>query len=125
MGLNNFNVTGTIGNEPPNGRLELNSAALFKFTKNDVTHPAIMIPKVSVSNGLTWSLDGTEFYYIDTPSEEIVKYNYYSETGCIENRTVVFSTKNKGMGFPDGNQEFPPISNFCTFFLYSNRHDYR
>lgn len=105
---NDFNVTGTIGNEPPNGRLELNSAALFKFSKNNVTHPTVMIPNVSVSNGLTWSLDATEFYYIDTPSEEIVKYNYYSETGCIDNRTVVFSTKNKGMGFPDG-KVAPPV----------------
>ncbi|KAL1497757.1 hypothetical protein ABEB36_008660 [Hypothenemus hampei] len=93
---------GTIGHEPANGPLELNAAALFKFTKDNITNPNIMIDNVSVSNGLTWSLDGTEFFYIDTPCEEIVKYDYYAETGNIANRKVVFSTNEQHMGYPDG-----------------------
>ncbi|KAH1017539.1 hypothetical protein HUJ05_008163 [Dendroctonus ponderosae] len=93
---------GTIGDEPSRGKLDLNAAALFKFTKGNVTNPTVMIPKVSVSNGIAWNQDGTELYYIDTPSEEIVKYDYYSESGNIANKTVVFSTKGKGLGYPDG-----------------------
>ncbi|XP_066145537.1 uncharacterized protein [Euwallacea fornicatus] len=93
---------GTIGDEPPNGRLELHAAALFQFTKENIAKPEILVERVSISNGLTWSIDGTKFYYIDSPTQEIVKYDYDAETGNIANRTVIFSTKDKQMGFPDG-----------------------
>ncbi|CAG9761067.1 unnamed protein product [Ceutorhynchus assimilis] len=93
---------GTMGHEPSNGSLELNAGALFKFSKDNVKTPTVVIPKISISNGLTWSLDGTLFYYIDTPSEEVVQYDYYAENGSIANKKVVFSTKEKKMGYPDG-----------------------
>lgn len=115
-------ISGTIGDEPSRGKLKLNAAALFKFTKDNVTNPTVMIPNVSVSNGIAWNHDGTEFYYIDTPSEEIVKYDYYSESGNIANKTVVFSTKGKGLGYPDGKSQ-------TIYFYYIktlvNRYDHR
>lgn len=95
---------GTMGYEEPklNGKWEKNAGALFKFSKENSTSPAVMIRGVSIANGLAWNHDGTNFYYIDTPSEEIAQYDYYAETGNIANRKVVFSTKGKGLGFPDG-----------------------
>lgn len=93
---------GTQGYEQPNGKLDLNTGALFKFSKEDFKKPAVTIPRISISNGLVWNHDGTKFYYIDTPTEEIAVYDYYAETGNIANRKVAFSTKGKGLGYPDG-----------------------
>lgn len=93
---------GTMGYEEPKGKWNKNEGALFKFTKENITFPTVMIPRVSIANGLAWNHDGTKFYYIDTVTEEIAQYDYYAETGNIANRKVVFTTKGKGLGYPDG-----------------------
>lgn len=38
---------------------------------------------VTVSNGLTWSLDGSTLYYIDTPTRRIAVYSYDVKDGSI------------------------------------------
>lgn len=56
---------------------------------------------IKVSNGLGWNLDNTIMYYIDSPTRQVVAYDYEHETGTITNpRTVV--TIPEGEGFPDG-----------------------
>jgi sugar lactone lactonase YvrE len=59
------------------------------------------IENVTISNGLAWSLDHKTLYYIDTPTFEVVAYNYEKETGVISNRQVVLNIS-KEDGFPDG-----------------------
>ncbi|HLL60664.1 MAG TPA: SMP-30/gluconolactonase/LRE family protein [Candidatus Nitrosocosmicus sp.] len=58
-----------------------------------------VIGEVTISNGLVWT-DNT-FYYIDTPTHQVVAYDYDPETGNISNRRSVIEIE-PGLGNPDG-----------------------
>lgn len=60
-----------------------------------------MIDKVSISNGIVWSLDHQKMYYIDTPTRKVSSWNYNNETGSISNPTTAIEIPEE-MGFPDG-----------------------
>lgn len=60
-----------------------------------------MLADVSTSNGLTWSLDGTTFYYIDTPTRRVDAFDFAVESGEISQRRTVISIPEE-MGKPDG-----------------------
>ncbi len=50
---------------------------------------------------MAWSLNQQTFYFIDTPSYEVVAYDYDKNTGSISNkRTIIKIAKEEG--FPDG-----------------------
>lgn len=56
---------------------------------------------VTVSNGLAWSTDARTMYYIDTPTQQIVAFEYAPESGNITNpRTLVEIDAKEGS--PDG-----------------------
>lgn len=57
---------------------------------------------VTVSNGITWSPDGTTMYYIDSPTFTVVAYDYDANRSEISNKRVIISTP-KEWGTPDGN----------------------
>ncbi len=56
---------------------------------------------VTISNGLCWSLDESRFYYIDTPTMEVVQFDYNKETGHICNKKSIIHISQED-GFPDG-----------------------
>lgn len=56
---------------------------------------------VSISNGLTWSLDRRIFYYIDTPSAVVAAYDYDDDTGALSNRREVVQVPGE-LHHPDG-----------------------
>lgn len=56
---------------------------------------------VSISNGMAWTSDKKTMYYVDTPTREIVAYDYEISTGAISNRRVVVSIPETA-GYPDG-----------------------
>ncbi len=60
-----------------------------------------MISRVSISNGIVWSLDKSKMYYIDTPTQQVAAYDYDDRTGGIANRTVAVTVPRQ-MGLPDG-----------------------
>ncbi|XP_030761756.1 regucalcin-like isoform X2 [Sitophilus oryzae] len=93
---------GTMGYETLDGKVDLNVGALFKFNPADLTKPTVEITEISIGNGLAWNGDNTKFYYIDSVTYEVVQYDFNADNGTISNRKVVFSTKDKGMGVPDG-----------------------
>src|SRR5215210_6917038 len=59
------------------------------------------IEGVTISNGMAWSRDEQIFYYIDTPTLEVVAYDYDKSTGHIFNKRIVIKIP-KEDGFPDG-----------------------
>ncbi|MEY2948959.1 MAG: hypothetical protein RLZZ248_160 [Bacteroidota bacterium] len=71
---------------------------LYKF-ENSIAIP--MIKGVSISNGLAWSLDSKIMYYIDTPTRQVVGYDFDMEQGQISNKRVII-TLDKDSGYPDG-----------------------
>ncbi len=60
-----------------------------------------ILDKVTVSNGIAWSLDHKTMYFIDTPTQAVAAFDYDIETGSIANRRVVVSIP-KEDGLPDG-----------------------
>lgn len=60
-----------------------------------------MIEKVTVSNGLVWTLDAKCFYYIDSPTREVAAFDYDIDSGKISNRKAAIKIEEK-LGFPDG-----------------------
>lgn len=59
------------------------------------------IDSVSISNGLAWSADHKTMYYIDTPTLQVVAYDFNNATGHISNKRTVLEI-DKADGFPDG-----------------------
>jgi sugar lactone lactonase YvrE len=54
----------------------------------------------TISNGLDWSPDGTQAYYVDTPNQRIDVFDYERSTGLTARRTFV--TIEEADGAPDG-----------------------
>ncbi|MFZ0369019.1 MAG: SMP-30/gluconolactonase/LRE family protein [Halobacillus sp.] len=73
--------------------------ALYRLDTNlEVTEK---LNGLSISNGLAWSPDHAYMYHIDTPTKQVVRYDFNMETGEITNpKTVV--TIPEDQGSPDG-----------------------
>ena len=62
-----------------------------------------MIPGVTNSNGICWDQEKKLMYYIDTPTQKVIVYDYELASGKIENsRIAVDFTKFGIEGSPDG-----------------------
>ncbi len=59
------------------------------------------IENVTIPNGMAWSLNYQTFYFIDTPTYEVVAYDYDKNTGSISNKKTIIKIV-KEDGFPDG-----------------------
>lgn len=57
--------------------------------------------RVSISNGMTWSLDHKLFYYIDTPTFTVVVYDFDSINAEITNKRIAIRIPDDE-GSPDG-----------------------
>jgi len=62
---------------------------------------SLKIKGVSCSNGMAWSPDHRTFYYIDTPTGQVVAYDYNITDGSIFNKRVIITIPKKE-GYPDG-----------------------
>jgi sugar lactone lactonase YvrE len=60
-----------------------------------------VVQDVSCSNGLAWSPDHRTLYYIDTPTREVVAYDYEITSGRITNKRAVVTIPDTD-GYPDG-----------------------
>lgn len=61
----------------------------------------VMETNITVSNGLTWNPDYTVMYYIDTPTHQVVAYDYDGDTGAISGKRVAIEIPHD-LGSPDG-----------------------
>jgi sugar lactone lactonase YvrE len=92
----------------PAGRFWVGSMALSEkagagslyMIEKDLMH-SVKIAGVTISNGMAWSPDHRIFYYIDTPTFEVLAYDYDIITGNIRNKRVAIRIPKKE-GFPDG-----------------------
>ncbi|WP_309400742.1 SMP-30/gluconolactonase/LRE family protein [Cerasicoccus maritimus] len=75
-------------------------AALYSLSADGASCEKIL-GEVCNSNGLAWTKDRTTFYYINTPSRQIWKFDYCLETGAISNKEVVIDIPPED-GKPDG-----------------------
>ncbi|WP_342415739.1 SMP-30/gluconolactonase/LRE family protein [Paenibacillus sp. FSL R10-2782] len=78
---------------------ELAQGALYSLsTKGNVS---LLVEEASISNGLAWSADHRTMYYIDTPTLEIVSFDYDVAQGTIKNKQLV-ARLDESEGYPDG-----------------------
>ncbi len=56
---------------------------------------------VTISNGITWSLDHKQMYYIDSPTYVVRSYDYDTESGEIGDERVLLTVP-RDVGLPDG-----------------------
>ena len=62
----------------------------------------LKIPGVWISNGLAWTQDERTMYYIDSPTQKVVAYDYDKATAGIANPHTVITVSASEMGYPDG-----------------------
>jgi sugar lactone lactonase YvrE len=58
-----------------------------------------VLEEVGISNGLSWSADGTTMYYIDTPRHQVDAFDVDPESGALSNRRVIAEVPDAS---PDG-----------------------
>lgn len=75
------------------------AASLFKIEPDGSFET--MIEKVTISNGIVWSIDESTVYYIDTPTGQVQAFDYDRTSGKIINRKPIITVP-ESMGYPDG-----------------------
>lgn len=75
-------------------------ASLYRLDPH-TGHTVRVLAGVSVSNGIGWSPDGTQMYYIDSPTRRIDAFDYDVSTGDPSERRS-FAVVPEGTGLPDG-----------------------
>ncbi|KAL1497758.1 hypothetical protein ABEB36_008661 [Hypothenemus hampei] len=80
---------GTMGYEDPQTRaLDANQGILYKMTKDSLISPKVEVAPVNISNGLCWNKANNRMYYIDTPTRQVIEYEFDDEKGDISNPRV-------------------------------------
>jgi sugar lactone lactonase YvrE len=75
------------------------AAYLYKFSENHNSTP--MIKDVTILNGLDWRLDLKTIYYIDSPTKQIIAYEYNVKEDSIKNPRIIIEFNDKD-AVPDG-----------------------
>ncbi|MDF2671580.1 MAG: putative Membrane Associated Protein [Paenibacillus sp.] len=57
---------------------------------------------IGCSNGIAWSVDGGTMYYIDSPTRQVVAFDFDAESGELSGRRVVVQFGDNESGVPDG-----------------------
>ena len=92
----------------PNGNLWVGSmhfgqsrpnASVYKINEEGET--VKMIDSVTISNGIVWTKDAKTMYYIDTPTGNIMAYDYDGKSSSISNGRIAVEVSEEH-GFPDG-----------------------
>lgn len=72
---------------------------LFKLEGNGNSEQ--VLDGITVSNGIVWSANQKTMYYIDTPTQKVMAFDFDIATGQISNPRVAIEIP-KEMGLPDG-----------------------
>jgi len=62
---------------------------------------SMKVENVGTSNGLAWSPDSQYMYFIDTPTQKVVRYNFDQVSGTIDQPLTVIDFP-ESCGLPDG-----------------------
>jgi len=73
--------------------------ALYRLDPEGSAHT--MLTGIGISNGIDWSLDDTQMYYVDSLTQRIDLFDFHPRTGSIANRRP-FVEIDPADGCPDG-----------------------
>lgn len=82
-----------------NMNFKADAGTLYCIDQDLVVHKKLS--KVTISNGLVWSLNNTRFYYIDSPTQKVQSYIFDQQSGEIIFEKDVIQIPVE-MGTPDG-----------------------
>jgi len=82
---------------------EPENSLMFVHPDGSTTEAGILQSAVHLSNGLTWSKDGSTLYYVDTPTLRVDAFDFHADGArpVLSNRRAV-ATFPERFGFPDG-----------------------
>jgi sugar lactone lactonase YvrE len=80
-------------------REDRGAGSLYRLDPDFTVHR--MVTDVSVSNGLDWTSDGRQMYYIDSPTRGVDKFDFDMRSGSLGERRRLISV-GPGEGVPDG-----------------------
>jgi sugar lactone lactonase YvrE len=75
------------------------SGNLHRVSKN--RHTAVLVRETTISNGMAWTADRKTFYYIDSPTFQVMAFDFDTSTDSLSNQRVAFTVPND-YGSPDG-----------------------
>src|SRR5262249_39181301 len=73
--------------------------SLYRLHEDLNVHRALS--NVWISNGLAWSSDDRTMYFIDSPTSQVVAFDFDAAAGAISNKRSIIEIP-KGGGSPDG-----------------------
>lgn len=77
------------------------AAGLYRYTPNS-SFLELIVDDVSLSNGLDWSSDNKEFFYIDTLTGGVDRFTLESDGRTISHRQVMWKIPEGSTALPDG-----------------------
>jgi sugar lactone lactonase YvrE len=86
-------IAGTMRYEP-----KPNTAALYSYDRTGKVKT--ILTGIGLSNGLCWDDSGKSFFYIDTLTNQIARFEYDGEAGIVSAKQVIYQVE--GGGSPDG-----------------------
>lgn len=78
---------------------EHNTGFFYSYSANGTLKT--LLSEIGISNGLTWSPDYKTLYYIDTPTHNVMAYDYDLASGEIANPRLAVRIPDE-FGWPDG-----------------------
>lgn len=75
------------------------AGALYMLDREGMAHERL--EGITTSNGICWSLDYRTMYYIDTPTQEVVAFDFDMAAGLITNARSIIKI-DAAEGHPDG-----------------------
>lgn len=81
--------------------IDESSGAGSLYCLNENLEVKQLLSGLSISNGMGWSPDYSTMYFIDSPTRQVVAFDYELKTGNISNSRVVVTIPD-GEGYPDG-----------------------
>lgn len=78
---------------------DLQVGSLYRMDADLSVHR--QLDRVWISNGLAWSLDDRTMYFIDSPTSQVVAFDFDADAGTIRNQRRVIEIP-QGGGSPDG-----------------------
>ncbi|MCV7420523.1 SMP-30/gluconolactonase/LRE family protein [Mycobacterium yunnanensis] len=87
-------VAGTSTTERTTG-----AASLYSLAPDGAVR--VLLPEVTESNGVAWSLDGRQMFYVDSGTQDVMVFDYDPADGTATSGTVLFSIDEQD-GVPDG-----------------------
>ena len=74
-------------------------AALYKI--NAIGDAEMMLDSITISNGIVWTSNNKTMYYIDTPTVNIMAYDFDKTNSTLSNERIAVKVP-ESLGYPDG-----------------------